>query len=163
MMGGNGTRTDDVVFAQSAARELNRLGLRTRIVNSANARTVELAVEGAQESIKNFLSACAACHAESQREWEAFRAGTEECMTDPASTAGRLVATSAFKVGFGYRVVMPVATYFTWHGTNLEGRGLQPTIEEPFSFEASMHGRDNQLERAMQAVRETTASVSVPS
>ena len=31
MMGGNGTRTDDVVFAQTAARELNRLGLRTRI------------------------------------------------------------------------------------------------------------------------------------
>jgi cytosine/adenosine deaminase-related metal-dependent hydrolase len=31
MMGGNGTRTDDVVFAQSAARELNRIGLRTRI------------------------------------------------------------------------------------------------------------------------------------
>ena len=79
------------------------------------------------------------------------------------TTAGRLVATSAFKVGFGYRVVMPVATYFTWHGTNLEGRGLQPTVEEPFSFEASVEGRDNQLERAMQIVRETTAPVAVPS
>jgi C-terminal processing protease CtpA/Prc len=56
-------------------------------------------------------------------------------------TAGRLVATSAFKVGFGYRVVMPVATYFTWHGANLEGRGLAPTIEEPFSFEASRSGQ----------------------
>jgi len=31
MMGGNGTRTDDVVFTQAAARELNRIGLRTRI------------------------------------------------------------------------------------------------------------------------------------
>ena len=79
------------------------------------------------------------------------------------TTAGRLVATSAFKVGFGYRVVMPVATYFTWHGTNLEGRGLQPTVEEPFSFEASVEGRDNQLERAMQIVRETTAPRGVPS
>jgi len=79
------------------------------------------------------------------------------------TTAGRLVATSAFKVGFGYRIVMPVATYFTWHGTNLEGRGLQPTVEEPFSFEASVEGRDNQLERAMQVVRETTAPLGVPS
>jgi C-terminal processing protease CtpA/Prc len=79
------------------------------------------------------------------------------------TTAGRLVATSAFKVGFGYRVVMPVATYFTWHGTNLEGRGLQPTVEEPFSFEASVEGRDNQLERAMQMVCETTAPLGVPS
>jgi C-terminal processing protease CtpA/Prc len=79
------------------------------------------------------------------------------------TTAGRLVATSAFKVGFGYRVVMPVATYFTWHGTNLEGRGLQPTIEEPFSFEASMHGRDNQLERALQTVRGTAATARAAS
>ncbi|RPI46465.1 MAG: amidohydrolase [Betaproteobacteria bacterium] len=31
MMGGNGTRTDDVVFTQIAARELERIGLRTRI------------------------------------------------------------------------------------------------------------------------------------
>jgi C-terminal processing protease CtpA/Prc len=79
------------------------------------------------------------------------------------TTAGRLVATSAFKVGFGYRLVMPVATYFTWQGTNLEGRGLQPTVEEAFSFEASVEGRDNQLERAMQIVRETPAPLSVPS
>jgi C-terminal processing protease CtpA/Prc len=79
------------------------------------------------------------------------------------TTAGRLVATSAFKVGFGYRVVMPVATYFTWHGTNLEGRGLQPTIEEPFSFEASTYGRDNQLERAMQTVRGTAATAGAAS
>jgi len=73
------------------------------------------------------------------------------------------VATSAFKVGFGYRLVMPVATYFTWQGRNLEGRGLQPTVEEAFSFEASVEGRDNQLERAMQIVRETPAPLGVPS
>ena len=55
---------------------------------------------------------------------------------------------------------MPVATYFTWQGTNLEGRGLAPTIEEPFSFEASVQGRDNQLERATQIVRETERMAS---
>ena len=31
MMGGNGTRTDDVAFAHAAARQLERIGLRTRI------------------------------------------------------------------------------------------------------------------------------------
>src|SRR5262245_13329047 len=31
MMGGNGTRTDDVAFAHAAARQLERMGLRTRI------------------------------------------------------------------------------------------------------------------------------------
>jgi MFS family permease len=38
-------------------------------------------------------------------------------------TPGRLVATSGFKVGFGYRVALPVAAYYTWNGTNLEGQG----------------------------------------
>ncbi len=38
-------------------------------------------------------------------------------------TAGRLVAASAFKVGHGYRVALPVAEYYTWAGTRLEGVG----------------------------------------
>jgi C-terminal processing protease CtpA/Prc len=79
------------------------------------------------------------------------------------TTAGRLVATSAFKVGFGYRVVMPVATYFTWHGANLEGRGVTPSIEEPFSFDASLHGRDNQIERALRTLRDTPAAAAAAS
>ena len=66
-----------------------------------------------------------------------------------AKTPGRLVATSAFKVGLGYRVVLPVAAYFTWHGTNLEGRGVVPNIEEPISPEALWNGEDNQLNRAV--------------
>jgi carboxyl-terminal processing protease len=66
---------------------------------------------------------------------------------------------SAFKVGFGYRVVMPVAQYFTWKGTNLEGRGLAPDIEVAYSPEASWDGRDNQLERAMSVVRTAACSV----
>ena len=69
-------------------------------------------------------------------------------------TPGRLVATSAFKVGFGYRVVLPVAAYFTWHGTNLEGRGLVPDIEEPLSPEAVWSGEDNQLKRAVDCLKE---------
>ena len=64
-------------------------------------------------------------------------------------TAGRLVATSAFKVGLGYRVVLPVAAYFTWQGTNLEGIGLVPNVEEPLSPEALWNGEDNQLKRAV--------------
>lgn len=68
-------------------------------------------------------------------------------------TPGRLVATSAFKVGHGFRIVMPVATYYTWHGNNLEGKGVVPTIEEPFSPEAQWSGRDNQLDRAVECLR----------
>jgi C-terminal processing protease CtpA/Prc len=41
-----------------------------------------------------------------------------------------------------YRVVLPVAAYFTWHGSNLEGRGVVPHIEEPISPEALWNGED---------------------
>ena len=64
-------------------------------------------------------------------------------------TPGRLVATSAFKVGLGYRVVLPVAAYFTWQGTNLEGKGVTPDIEEAISPEALWSGEDNQLKCAV--------------
>lgn len=73
-------------------------------------------------------------------------------------TAGRLIATSAFKVGFGYRVVLPVAAYLTWHGTNLEGRGIVPDIEEPVSPEALLNGRDNQLARAVDCLPQGVAA-----
>jgi C-terminal processing protease CtpA/Prc len=64
-------------------------------------------------------------------------------------TAGRLVATSAFKVGHGYRIAIPVAAYYTWQGRSLEGVGVTPDVEEPFSAEAVWQGRDPQLDRAL--------------
>jgi carboxyl-terminal processing protease len=72
-------------------------------------------------------------------------------------TPGRLVATSAFKVGFGYRVVLPVAAYYTWQGNNLEGRGVVPDVEEPVSPEALWEGRDNQLNRAIERLDQAVA------
>jgi C-terminal processing protease CtpA/Prc len=72
-------------------------------------------------------------------------------------TAGRLVATSAFKVGFGYRVVLPVAKYYTWHGTNLEGCGMVPDVEEPVNAQALLNGDDNQLTRALEQLNEPVA------
>jgi C-terminal processing protease CtpA/Prc len=63
-------------------------------------------------------------------------------------TAGRLVAASAYKVGEGYRVVLPVAAFFTWAGTNLEGHGVEPTHSEPLSVEGLRSGHDTQIARA---------------
>ena len=67
-------------------------------------------------------------------------------------TAGRLVATSAFRVGFGYRVALPVGAYYTWQGTNLEGRGVEPQVMVPISTEDLRAGHDNQLARATEEV-----------
>ncbi len=69
-----------------------------------------------------------------------------------ARTPGRLVAASAFKVGQGYRVALPVASYYTWLGTNLEGRGVTPDFEAALPPEALFEGRDPQLNRAVEAV-----------
>lgn len=69
-------------------------------------------------------------------------------------TPGRLVATSAFKVGHGYRVALPVAAYYTWKGTNLEGRGVVPDIEQPIEAAALWQGQDTQLQRATLVVRD---------
>jgi C-terminal processing protease CtpA/Prc len=73
-------------------------------------------------------------------------------------TAGRLVATSAFKVGSGYRVVLPVAAYYTWQGTNLERCGIGPDIEEPVAPEALLNDRDNQLARAVECLQQGVAA-----
>lgn len=68
-------------------------------------------------------------------------------------TPGRLVATSGFKVGHGYRVALPVAAYYTWKGTNLEGQGVAPDVEERLCADGLGRGDDNQLRRAQAVTR----------
>jgi C-terminal processing protease CtpA/Prc len=70
-------------------------------------------------------------------------------------TPGRLVAASAYKVGEGYRVVLPVATFFTWAGTNLEGKGVEPTHNVPVSLEHLQAGEDAQIARAQSLLFES--------
>jgi C-terminal processing protease CtpA/Prc len=45
-------------------------------------------------------------------------------------------------------VALPVAAYYTWKGTNLEGHGVVPDIVAPLDAEALWGGVDNQLQRA---------------
>lgn len=68
-------------------------------------------------------------------------------------TPGRLVGASSFKVGYGYRVALPVAVYLTWSGQNLEGVGVAPDTESGISFEDLRSGRDPQLECAQEIAR----------
>lgn len=77
-------------------------------------------------------------------------------------TAGRLVATSAFKVGFGYRLVLPVAAYYTWHGNNLEGRGIAADVSVPVSTDALREGRDTQLMRALEELQDGRSAEMSP-
>jgi carboxyl-terminal processing protease len=62
---------------------------------------------------------------------------------------------SASKLGFGYRLVVPVAAYVSAKGTQIEGNGITPNIAVPWSFAEAVDGRDNQLAAAAQALNDT--------
>lgn len=68
-------------------------------------------------------------------------------------TAGRLVTRRASKLGFGYRLVIPIAAYVSAKGTQIEGNGITPDISIPWSFDDTASGIDRQMEGAIEALR----------
>src|SRR5215472_1601324 len=67
-------------------------------------------------------------------------------------TAGRLLGGNSFKVGYGYRIAIPVVAYRTWQEARLEGKGIEPNLPAPFSPEACRDGMDTQLSAARKAL-----------
>ena len=67
-------------------------------------------------------------------------------------TSGRLLSGSAFKVGHGYILGLPVAAYLTWQGRILENDGIEPAVPVTLSREALREGKDTQLEKAVEIV-----------
>jgi C-terminal processing protease CtpA/Prc len=55
---------------------------------------------------------------------------------------GRLISRSGVKVGGGYRLVLPVASYQSWQGRKLDGEGIEPDVVIDWSFENARHGKD---------------------
>ena len=68
-------------------------------------------------------------------------------------TPGRLLSGSAYKVGHGYILGLPVAAYLTWQGRMLESNGLVPKFSIELSREELKQGRDTQLETAIEVAR----------
>ncbi len=68
-------------------------------------------------------------------------------------TPGRLLSGSAFKVGHGYILGLPVAAYLTWQGRMLENNGIVPSIVADLSRAALREGKDTQIEKAVEVVR----------
>ena len=67
-------------------------------------------------------------------------------------TPGRLVTRRASKLGFGYRLVIPIAAYVSAKGTQIEGNGITPDIPIAWSFEDVAAGIDRQLVGAVDAL-----------
>jgi carboxyl-terminal processing protease len=68
-------------------------------------------------------------------------------------TPGHLVAREASKLGFGYRLTIPIAAYVSWSGNRIEGKGIQPDIPVDWSYERAVHGIDNQLDKAIEVAK----------
>ena len=68
-------------------------------------------------------------------------------------TPGRLLSGSAFKVGHGYILGLPVAAYLTWQGRMLENNGIVPKFSIELSRDALREGRDTQLETAVEVAK----------
>ena len=68
-------------------------------------------------------------------------------------TAGRLAARTAFKIGSGYRLTLPIGAYVSWAGTRIEGSGIEPDVSIDWNFEAAQQGIDMQLERALEVIQ----------
>jgi C-terminal processing protease CtpA/Prc len=68
-------------------------------------------------------------------------------------TPGRLLSGSAYKVGHGYILGLPVAAYLTWQGRMLENNGIVPKFSIELSRDALSQGRDTQLETAIDVAK----------
>ena len=68
-------------------------------------------------------------------------------------TPGRLLSGSAFKVGQGYILGLPVAAYLTWQGRMLENNGIVPKFLVELSRDALRDGADTQLETAIEIAK----------
>jgi C-terminal processing protease CtpA/Prc len=68
-------------------------------------------------------------------------------------TPGRLLSGGAFKVGHGYILGLPVASYLTWQGRMLENNGITPAVPAELSREALREDRDTQLESAVEVAK----------
>jgi carboxyl-terminal processing protease len=68
-------------------------------------------------------------------------------------TPGRLLSGSAYKVGHGYILGLPVAAYLTWQGRMIENNGIVPKFAIELSRDGLRDRRDTQLETAIQVVK----------
>lgn len=68
-------------------------------------------------------------------------------------TAGQVLGGTGFKVGHGFVLRIPVMTFYTWNGSCLEGKGVEPDHVVELSRGALRSGKDEQLAKATDIAR----------
>lgn len=66
------------------------------------------------------------------------------------TTAGEVMGGATFKVGDGYRLRIPVTTWQTWNGREIEKAGVVPDVPVEFTPEAPARQRDCQMDAAIE-------------
>jgi len=77
--------------------------------------------------------------------------GTSVGMT----TYGKGIVQRILTLSDGSAVKLTVSTYFTPNGNNIHEIGVTPDVEVPFDSEAYQNGTDNQLEKALEVLKES--------
>jgi C-terminal processing protease CtpA/Prc len=70
------------------------------------------------------------------------------------TTAGEVMGGATFTAGEGYRLRIPVTTWQTWGGMQIEKKGVTPDILVEFRAEETGGSKDSQLQVALKTVRE---------
>jgi C-terminal processing protease CtpA/Prc len=70
------------------------------------------------------------------------------------TTAGEVMGGATFTTGEGYRLRIPVTTWQTWGGMQIEKKGVTPDILVDFRAEEAGGSKDSQLQVALKTVRE---------
>ena len=68
-------------------------------------------------------------------------------------TAGEVLGGANFKLPSGYVLRMPVASWYTWKGECIEGKGVEPDVPVVNTPESLAAGVDTQLEKALEVVK----------
>jgi carboxyl-terminal processing protease len=77
-------------------------------------------------------------------------------------TGGQVLGGANFTVGHGFILRMPAASWRTWSGAIVEGRGVQPDVEVPLAVDALRKGSDSQFEKAIEIAEAMTQSTAMP-
>ena len=65
-------------------------------------------------------------------------------------TAGEVLGGANFRVGNGYYLRMPIAGWYTWQGTCIEGSGVTPDVLVDVDMALLAKARDMQIEKALE-------------
>jgi len=83
----------------------------------------------------------------------AFAVGNKLAVIVGTKPPGRLLTGSNLRLGHGFLLGLPTASYLTWQGNLIEGQGVTPDIIVENQYELLKTGTDCQLDAAIEYIK----------